>query len=277
MTQSLLDSPYVVKAGKILNTKEMTNLEKYFAIELPGQEDLAHDPGQFVMVSLPGVGEAPISVSSSPTKKGSFELVVRRAGSVTGAMHKLGAGDTVGIRGPFGRGFPTKMLEGFDLLFIGGGCGNIPLHSLITFVLDNRSRFGKINILLGCKTPETRLFVDELTQWEQRSDIFVDSTVDQAGPGWKGKVGLITSLIPGVKIDPKRTYAVIVGPPIMYKFVIQELLKREIPDSQIVVSLERHMKCGVGKCGHCQIAQYYCCQDGPVFTYNEIRNNYEAL
>ncbi|MDD5218728.1 MAG: FAD/NAD(P)-binding protein, partial [Candidatus Omnitrophica bacterium] len=209
--------------------------------------------------------------------KSAFELVVRRAGMVTAALHGLEAGAVVGIRGPYGRGFPADILEKRDLLMIGGGCGNIPLHALIKFVLDNRNRFGKVSILLGCKTPETRLFVDELEEWANLPNVYLDQTVDRAGPGWKGKVGLITKLIPDVDIEPHKTYAVMVGPPIMYKFVIQELLKRDIPDRQIILSLERHMKCGVGKCGHCQIGDRYCCQDGPVFSYDEVRHTIEAL
>ncbi len=276
--QMLLEkSPYEVMSGTIVTKKKMTDLETYFDIQLAGVDDFTYDPGQFVMISVPGVGEAPISISSSPTKKGSFELVVRKAGTLTAALHALSAGASVGIRGPFGRGFPVKTLKGKDLLFIGGGCGNIPLHSLIAYVLDNREDFGAVNILLGCKTPQTMLFVDELEQWEKKPDVVISKTVDQADETWKGNVGLITKLIPGVDCDPKKTYAVIVGPPIMYKFVIQELLKKKFPDNQIVLSLERHMKCGVGKCGHCQIGDVYCCQEGPVFTYEEIKQNYEAL
>ncbi len=275
--QVLIDSPYEVKAGMIFQTRKMTEFEKYFQIVLPGSEDLGHEPGQFVMISIPGVGEVPISVSSSPTQKGFFELVVRSAGMVTAALHRLEAGDTVGIRGPYGKGFPYRAMQGSDLLFIGGGCGNIPLRSLIHYALDCRSRYGKIHILVGCKSPEMMLFVDELSTWSERPDINLDQTVDQGGPGWKGKVGLITKLIPPLAIEPEKTFAVVVGPPIMYKFVIQELLKKNIPSGQIILSMERHMKCGVGKCGHCQIGPHYCCQDGPVFTYEEIRYNHEAI
>lgn len=274
---AVLESPYVIKAGKILQARPLTELEKYFEIELPGREDLGHEPGQFVMISVPGVGEVPISVSSSPSKKGAFELVIRRAGMVTAALHQLGAGDVVGIRGPYGRGFPTKMLQGSHLLMVGGGCGNIPLRSLITYVLDHRDRFGKIDILVGYKSPEMILFKEEFEAWSKKTGVFMDITVDRGAPGWQGKVGLITKLISPLQVDPQKTYAVVVGPPIMYKFVIQELLKKEIPDDQIIISMERHMKCGVGKCGHCQIAQYYCCQDGPVFTFKEIRRFYEAI
>ena len=271
------ESSYVVKKGKIIKTKQMTEMEKYFEIALPGKEDLNHQPGQFVMVSIPGVGEAPISISSSPTKHHSFELVVRNAGKLTSVLHKMDAGDVVGIRGPFGRGFPTRILEGNDLLFVAGGLGIVPLRSLINYVIDNRRDFGKVNILLGCKTPKDMLFNDEIQQWWERLDVNFNCTVDKSDPDWKGNVGLITSLIPGVTLDAARTFSVVCGPPIMYKFVIQELLKKKIHERQIILSLERHMKCGVGKCGHCQIGEYYCCQDGPVFTYEEIKGKHEAL
>jgi sulfhydrogenase subunit gamma (sulfur reductase) len=273
----LTDSEYIIKPAKILRTKQMTGMEKFFEISLQDGDSLDHDPGQFVMASLTGVGEAPISISSSPTKRGSFDLVVRKAGKVTGAMHKLEAGDEIGIRGPFGKGFPVQILEGNDLLFVAGGLGLVPLRSLINFVIDNRRDFGKVNILLGCKTPKDMLFCDEVETWGKRVDIAFSCTVDRSDEEWKGNVGLITSLIPGLTIDTDRTFAVVVGPPIMYKFVILELLKKEIPERQILVSLERHMKCGIGKCGHCQIHQYYCCKDGPVFTYEQIKNIKEAI
>ncbi|MDD5746005.1 MAG: FAD/NAD(P)-binding protein [Candidatus Omnitrophica bacterium] len=271
------ESAYITQPGTIRNTRQMTRLEKYFEITLPRQRDLGHEPGQFVMVSVPGVGEAPISISSSPTKKGCFELVVRKVGAVSTALHALDSGDKVGIRGPFGKGFPTAILEGNDLLFIAGGLGIVPLRSLINFVIDNRKDFGKVTILLGCKTPQDMLFNEEVHQWWKRLDVSCSCTVDRSDPDWKGNVGLITGLIPGVSLDAERTFAVVVGPPIMYKFVILELLKKDIPERQILLSLERHMKCGVGKCGHCQIGEYYCCQDGPVFSYDRIRGKHEAL
>ncbi len=273
----LTDSEYLVKPAKILRTRQITAHEKFFEIALANGESLDHEPGQFVMVSLPGVGEAPISVSSSPTKRASFELVVRKVGKVTGVLHSMEAADTLGIRGPFGNGFPTQILEGNDLIFVAGGLGIVPLRSLIDFIIDNRRDFGEVHILLGCKTPQDMLFGDEVKEWSKRTDVNFSCTVDRADPDWKGNVGLITSLIPGVTLNPERTFAVVVGPPIMYKFVIIELLKKSIPERQILVSLERHMKCGVGKCGHCQIQNYYCCKDGPVFTYEQIKYKKEAL
>ena len=275
--QPLKNSEYKVKRSKIVRTKKMTSQEKLFEIVLPEGESLNHEPGQFIELSLLGIGEAPISVSSSPTKLGSFELVVRAAGKLTGALHKLEAGDEVGIRGPFGKGFPVRILEGNDLLFVAGGLGIVPLRSLINFVIDNRRDFGKVTILLGCRSPKEMLFGDEVESWSKRLDVNFNCTVDQADPDWKGNVGLITSLIPGITLEQERTFAVVVGPPIMYKFVIKELLKKEIPERQILVSLERHMKCGLGKCGHCQINDLYCCQDGPVFSYDKIKNIPEAL
>ena len=271
------DSEYEVKKSRILRTKKMTKSEKLFEIALPGGESLDHEPGQFVEVSVFGVGEAPISVSSSPTKRGSFELCIRKVGRVTEALHRLEAGDEVGIRGPFGKGFPVRILEGNDLLFVAGGLGIVPLRSLINYVIDNRRDFGTVNILLGCKTPKDMLFNEETNEWNKRLDVKLNCTVDKADPAWKGNVGLITSLIPGINLDPDRTFGVVVGPPIMYRFVIKELLAKKIPERQILVSLERHMKCGLGKCGHCQIEDVYCCQDGPVFTYDKVKNLKGAL
>ncbi len=274
----LKESEYIVKKAKIVRTKQMTKMEKFFELSLLDGHALDHEPGQFVMISLPGIGEAPISVSSSPTsKRSTFELVIRNAGLLTAALHKLEKGDVIGIRGPFGHGFPTQILEGNDLMFVAGGLGIVPLRSLINFVIDNRRDYGKVNILLGCKTPRDMLFGDEVKQWEKRLDVNFHCTVDKSDPDWKGNVGLITSLIPGVNLDSNRTFAVVVGPPIMYKFVIAELLKKKIPERQILLSLERHMKCGVGKCGHCQVGEYYCCQEGPVFTYEQIKGKHEAL
>lgn len=273
----LKDSIYNVRRGKILSIKQMTENEKLFEISLEGGERLNHEPGQFVMVSVFGAGEVPISVSSSPTNNGSFDICVRAAGKVTNALHGLEAGDVVGIRGPFGKGFPISMLEGNDLLTIACGLGLAPLRSLIKYVFDNRRDFGNVHILFGCRSPGNILFLDELKDWNMRKDIYFECTVDSAAPGWVGRVGLITTLIPGIQIEPERTFAAVVGPPAVYKPVIKELLSRNVPERHILISLERHMKCGVGKCGHCQIQDLYCCQDGPVFSYEEIKHLKEAF
>lgn len=273
MTEEIKHSNWKLRKGQIIAAKQMTAAEKWFDIKLEDGR-LDHEPGQFVQVELYGIGEAPISICSSPTKRGSFELTVRAAGRLTKAMHALDKGDWVGIRGPFGRPFPVKVMTGNDLLFVAGGLGIAPLRSLINYVIANRREFGKVDILLGCKSPSDMLFGDEVASWQKRLDVEFACTVDRKDPDWKGNVGLITALLPGVTINPEKTFAVVVGPPIMYKFVIAELLKKNLPERQIILSLERHMKCGMGKCGHCQIdhpKNYYCCKDGPTFTYEEVK------
>ena len=271
-TVRINNSGYRVKHGLLSRITALTEHEKLFEIRLPEGESLDHDPGQFVQVSLFGVGEAPISICSSPTRRESFEICVRQSGRVTTAIHKLHEGDMVGIRGPFGVGFPVLPLEGNDILLVAGGLGIAPLRSLINYIIDNRRDFGKVDILLGCRDPESMLFSSEIGHWQKRIDLNFCCSVDHAAPEWAGNVGVITSLIPGVNLHPLKTFVVVCGPPVMYRFVVEELLKKGIPERQIFLSLERHMKCGVGKCGHCQIDNIYCCQDGPVFSYQKLKN-----
>lgn len=274
---AIKDSSYRLKRAKILRTKKLTAHERLFEIALKDGEPLDHEPGQFIMVSLLGIGEVPISICSSPVRRDSFDLCVRAVGKVTRSLHKLKAGNEIGIRGPYGKGFPIRILEGNDMLIIAGGLGIAPLRSLITYVLDNRRDFGKVHILFGCKEPKDMLFSDELEHWNKRADLHYACTVDRADPDWAGNVGVITTLIPGVDIEPSRTFAAVVGPPVMYNFVIKELLAKGIPESQILLSFERNMKCGNGKCGRCQIQNLYVCQDGPVFKYEKIKNLSEAI
>jgi len=270
---------FVPKLATIMRKMPMTTTETLLEVQFNDSSDLGHRPGQFVEVSVFGVGEAPISVTSSPTKSGSFELCVRKIGSVTSKLSDLNKGDIIGIRGPFGNGFDVDFLRGKDLLFVAGGLGLAPLRSLLNYVLDKRSEFGRVSVLYGCKEPCELLFADEVSSWTKRKDIEHKLTVDKCPEGecWEGNIGVITTLIPGVDFDPETTYAIICGPPIMYKFVIKELRNRNLPDDHILMSLERRMKCGVGKCGHCQINQIYVCRDGPVFNYSNIKGVPEAL
>ncbi len=277
-------TPYLPEDATILKITPMTERETLYEIQLDNGESLGHQPGQFVEVSVPGVGEAPISISSSPTKDGnSFELCVRKVGNVTNIIHGLKKGDKIGIRGPYGNGFPVDDLKGKDVLFIAGGLGIAPLRSFINYALDKREEFADVKILYGCREPCELLYEDEVSGWKRREDIEYLETVDRCPEGvcWEGNIGVITTLIPGIDIDLENTYAVICGPPIMYKFVLMELDKKNIPNERIILSLERHMKCGLGKCGHCQIngskAEYYVCQDGPVFNYADIKGFEEAL
>jgi NAD(P)H-flavin reductase len=271
-------SVYVPNMARLLKVEPLTELETLFTLETPEDLSLGNEPGQFVEVSLLGIGEAPISISSSPSRSnGSFELCVRRAGDVTNAMHQMKAGDLLGIRGPFGAGFPVSKMKGKDILFAAGGLGLAPLRSLINEVLDTRGSFGRVIVLYGTKHPSETLFDNELKEWADRGDVEFHMTVDHGSEGWTGNVGVITTLFPKVTVNPHNTIAATCGPPIMYRFVLMELLGKGIPESQIYLSLERRMKCGVGKCGHCQINELYCCQDGPVFRYADIKGLEEAL
>jgi sulfite reductase subunit B len=272
------ESVYLPVMARVLKVEQMTEMEKLFTLQLPGGRNLGNEPGQFVECSLMGIGEAPISITSSPSRSnGTFELCVRRVGDLTNALHRLVPGDVVGVRGPFGHGFPIAKMRGKDILFAAGGLGIPPLRSLINQVLDERGAFGRVIILYGTNHPSAVLFKDDLDEWSRRDDVEFHLTVDRGDEQWTGNVGVITTLFPKVTINPRNTVAATVGPPIMYRFVLMELLGKGIPETQIYLSLERRMKCGVGKCGHCQINDLYCCQDGPVFTYAQLKGLEEAL
>jgi sulfhydrogenase subunit gamma (sulfur reductase) len=252
--------------------RPLTHTEKLFRLIRRDGLPFGHRPGQFVQVSITGIGEAPISVSSSPTRGDYLELGVRKAGTLTGAMHELKAGDEIGLRGPFGTFFDTEAMKGRDLLLISGGCGLAPMRALIQYVQDCRDDFGKVTVLYGAKSPDDILYKDELIEWQDSDNLACQYTVDNVPQGtcWDANVGLITELIPPLQIDVPKTVAVVVGPPVMYKFVIRELNSKGVKDENIIVSLERYMKCGVGKCGHCTIDHLYCCIDGPVFSLNQV-------
>jgi NAD(P)H-flavin reductase len=269
-------SLFVPEPGRILRVERLTAREKVFEIALD-RRPLGHKPCQFVEVSIAGIGEAPISVSSSPNTSATFELCVREAGSLTRAMHAYKEGATVGIRGPYGNGFPVEKIHGKDVLFVCAGLGLAPLRSLINQVLDERALFGRVIILYGARTPAELLFQDELQSWAERADVELLLTVDRGDESWSGNVGVITTLFKFISVYPRNTIAVTVGPPVMYRFVLMELLGKGISEGSIYLSLERRMKCGIGKCGHCQINNIYACQSGPVFSYKEIKGLEEAL
>ncbi|MCK9996386.1 MAG: FAD/NAD(P)-binding protein [Candidatus Krumholzibacteria bacterium] len=276
-TPAELEDLYHPVMAEIKEVKRLSAMETYYRVELPGGEDLGHMPGQFVELSIFGVGEAPFSVSSSPTLKGSFELGVRRAGMLTDVLLRQQPGTKIGIRGPFGNGIDVEKFKGKDVLIVAGGIGLVPMRSMINYVIDNRDQFGKLIICYGSKSDQDLLFTDELAQWETDPSIDYHVTVDQGSGSWKGKTGVITTLIPGLDLDLPNTVCCICGPPIMYRFVLLSLKSKGMSDENIYMSLERRMKCGVGKCGHCQINHSYVCQDGPVYHYPDIKSLQEAL
>lgn len=271
---------YVPQLMTIKNIRQETDDIKTFTLEFNDPEmrrSFDYQPGQFGEVTIFGVGEAPISITSSPANKGFLELCVARVGNVSRALHEKREGDIIGFRGPYGNAFPFTEVYGKDILLVGGGIGIAPLRSLINQMFAEREKFGKITILYGCQSPKRLMFMDEVAHWEKQANSQVLYTVDRADETWQGNEGVITTLFPKISFDPSKTYAVVVGPPIMYRFVIAECLKKGLADDHIIVSLERRMECGVGKCGHCQINQQYCCTDGPVFTYDQVRALKEAV
>jgi len=278
MSIPAIESIYLPTLAWISKAQQMTATEKFFTVELPRGQSLGHKPGQFVQISISGIGEAPISISSSPSRSnGKFEMCVRKVGDVTTALHNLSEGAQIGVRGPYGRGFPVDQFEGRDILVAAGGLSLAPVRSVINQILDNRKKYGHFIILYGAKNPGELLFQEERDEWKKRSDVEFLETVDKGTPEWAGNVGVITTLFPKITINPRNTVAITEGPPIMYRFVLMELLGKGIPEDQIWVSLERRMKCGVGKCGHCQLDHFYCCQHGPSFNYAEIKGVMEAL
>lgn len=272
------DDIYLPEMATVLRSEPMTALERFIELKLDSGNELGHLPGQFVEVSIFGVGEAPISISSSPTQNGSFQMVVRNAGNVTRAMHGLKLGDKVGIRGPFGTHFPVDgEMKGKDIVFVCGGLGLVPVRSAINYVLHHREDYGDVTILFGTKSPAERLFIDEVKEWTSKENVTYTETVDRGDEQWRGNVGVITTLMMDTMVDPRKTVAIVCGPPVMYKFAIMSLYKMGMVDRNIYVSLERHMKCGVGKCGHCQINGLYVCQDGPVFKFADVAELQEAI
>lgn len=278
---ALAHNPYQPNMARIVRIDKMVEDNYLFTLRFL-EADLAnsfrHRPGQFIMLSVPGVGEAPISISSSPTRPGVLELCVRRVGRVTNALYRLRTNDVVGVRGPYGNGFPIRELAGDDLLFAAGGLGMAPLRSLLWYAIDNRERFGKITLLCGAKRPSEMLFRDELLSLADRADLTCLLTVDSDPDGWwKHHVGLLPKLFDYVKIDPARTYAAVCGPPIVYKYILERLLAFGLPKDRILMSLERRMKCGVGKCGHCSVGYKHTCLHGPIFTYWDAINLPEMI
>jgi NAD(P)H-flavin reductase len=232
-----------------------------------------HHPGQFIMLSVPGTGEAPISISSSPTRPGVLELCIRRVGRLTNALYRLPPSGLVGIRGPYGNGFPTEHMEGNDLLLVAGGLGMAPLRSLLWYAIDNRDHFNTITLMYGARTPADMLFRDELVSLADRADVNCLLTVDADPSGtWAKHVGFLPTLFDHASIDPATTYAAVCGPPVVYRLILARLLDLGFTKDRILMSLERRMKCGVGKCGHCSVGYKYTCVHGPIFTYWDAIN-----
>lgn len=266
---------YLPRRAIIKSIVEENPLVKTFAIVFEDEiynTDFTYLPGQFMMLSMPHCGEAPLSFSSSPSRPSSFSLTIRKAGKLTAAVHELQPGDMIGVRGPYGKPFPFEELRRQNLLFVAGGIGMAPLRSVIEFCLDYRADFGDITVLYGCKTAGDFCFRQDLEEWAGAGLISTKFTVDTACEEWNGCVGLVTDLLDDISISPGNTKALVCGPGVMIRFVVERLLRSGLPADDILTTLERHMKCGIGICGHCHYDSKMICTDGPVFAVSQLPN-----
>lgn len=274
-------NPYQPCMARIVRIQKMLDDTRVFTLRFLDESmvrSFRHRPGQFVMLSIPGTGEAPISISSSPTRPEILELCVRRAGRMTSSLFRLSTNDVVGVRGPYGNGFPVDDIRGNHLLLAAGGLGMAPLRSLLWYALDNRHLFDGVILMYGSRSPADMLFRDEMLSLAGRDDVNCMLTVDADPSGaWTGRIGHLPSLFDHVTLEPARTYAAVCGPPVVYRYVLERLLTAGFSKDRILMSLERRMKCGIGKCGHCSVGYKYTCLQGPIFTYWDAINLPEMI
>jgi len=264
--------PYKATIQSIQKESFDTNTYKVVFDDEKIRDCFNYKQGQFAEISLLGVGEAPISITSSPMREGFLEFTIRAAGSLTNKIHELKVGDSLYVRGPYGNSFPYEEVKGKNLYFIAGGIGLPPLRSLINMVMDSRKDFGQVKILYGAKTPDELCFKQELQDYKKVTDVEVRLIVDKPHQGWDCSVGVVTELWKETAVCPDNAAAFVCGPPIMIKFVIMELIKSGFKDKDIIMTLERYMKCGIGKCGHCNVGEKFICVDGPIFTYEQVKS-----
>lgn len=284
---STMENIYLPHTAEIIEIKQETPDVKTFSMRFLDDgvaQAFNYKPGQFVEFSVFGEGEATFCISNSPTRKSLssgasgtiIECSVKRMGKVTQAIHELDVGDTVGIRGPYGNGFPVEELKGKNLLFVAGGIGLAPLRSLINYCLDNRRDFKTITIVNGARTSKDLVYKDEYENWKKETDTFLHLTVDCNEENWTCMVGVVPKILEQLNPTCHDSVAIVCGPPIMIKYTLPVLLKLGFCPEAIITTLEMKMKCGLGKCGRCNIGHAYICKDGPVFNYNQLRKlNYE--
>lgn len=263
--EAMLPRPFRVISHRA-ETPDTVTLE----LESEDGEGMSFSPGQFTMLYVFGIGEVPISISGDPHRPQTLVHTVRSVGAVTAAIAGLRPGDRVGIRGPYGAGWPVGLAEGKDLVVAAGGIGLAPLRPVVLDVLQRRDRFGMVSIVYGSRTPTDLLFEEELHSWRSRFDLELEVTVDRSDESWFGDVGVVTGLLPRISFDPSRAIAMLCGPEIMMKVVANELAGRGLPPDSIHVSVERNMKCAIGVCGHCQFGSDFICRDGPVLPYAQV-------
>ncbi len=270
-----MSNPYIPVQAVVKDLRQETDGArpiKTFTVEIKDKKDkFKFSPGQCAMVGIPGVGESMISICSSPTQKKYMQFSIMQMGKVTSALHELDKGEMITVRGPYGKPFPIDEWKGKKILTIGGGIGQAPLRPIINYVRDNAKNYGALSIIYGARSPQDLVFLSELEGMKKDKSAKVHLTVDAEAPDWKGNVGFVPNYLMDVKPSPKNTIAITCGPPIMIKFVLQNLKKLGFEDDQIFTTLENRMKCGIGKCGKCNVGGVYVCKDGPVFSYAQFK------
>ena len=269
--------PNLATITEMLDLADDIKLVKIQLDDPQEQENFIYEPGQFAEVSVFGVGESPFGLASSYKKGEAIEFAVNRVGTVTDALFRLDVGDQLGVRGPLGTGFPMERYQGKDILVLGGGIGGAPLRPIIQTIIQNRSDYGKVKILWAARNPELLVFTDEYDYWREQTDFEMFITVDHAPENWEYEEGLITTLLEKIKPSPNNTISVTCGPPIMIKFAMISLEKLGFKPEQNWVTLEAKMKCGIGKCGRCNLGEKFICIDGPVFCFSEVKEFLEGF
>ncbi len=267
-------NPYLPEVATILETVQETHNIKTFRVRFDDEAKMAafkFEPGQVGQLSAFGIGESTFVINSPPTRMDYLQFSVMRAGEVTTRLHGLAAGDKVGVRAPLGNHFPYESMKGKNIVFVGGGIGMAPLRTLFLFMLDNRADYGDITLLYGARSPADMAFSAELPEWTSRADVNATLTIDREAEGWEHRVGLIPNVLLELAPKPENAVAITCGPPIMIKFTLEALKKLGFEDDQIVTTLEKRMKCGIGICGRCNIGTSYVCVDGPVYTYAQLK------
>jgi sulfite reductase subunit B len=263
-----MKNPYQPIDISLEEVKSETSAIKTFRFKTGGR--IGFKTGQFVELTVPGIGEAPFTPSSNPNVKEEMEITIMKAGYVTGILHELNPGTTLGVRGPYGKGYPIEDFYGKEILVVGGGVGLAPLRSFLLTLFGQLNKFKKVVLRYGARSPADVVYKDLLPEWSKKIDVV--TTVDIGAEGWKGNVGLVTTILKDLPVDCKNAIAIVCGPPIMMKFTTFKLIDQGFKPENIHLSMEKNMSCGLGKCGHCRCGKYYVCKDGPVLTYDKIKD-----
>lgn len=273
----MMSNPYLPHQGTIESIRQETSGERpiktFTVVREDGvfREAFNHKPGQCAMVGILGVGESMISIASSPTQKDCLTFSIMKMGKVTSAIHEREVGEALTIRGPYGNWFPLEEWKNKNVIAIGGGIGQAPLRSVIQYMLDNKKDYGDVDIIYGARTSADLCYKEEFLELEQRKDISIHLSIDVEEEGWNKFVGFVPDNLMRIRPSPENSIAITCGPPVMIQFVIKNLLDLGFADHQIYTTLENRMKCGIGKCGRCNVGSLYVCKDGPVFSYERLK------